>query len=161
MIMEENTEEEKVNVEQPDGEFDLPPADDTPPEDLSEPLTDKERLDRARLLIRRGELDEAQKMLDAVKEKSGKKYFIQSKLFEKKGWLNEQRKQLQAAVKADPDNEEYRAKLAELEELRKNHGYKTVKGQMGDKDGFMEACCLCSCEVCGSGLCESICDGCS
>lgn len=120
-----------------------------------------DKLSRAEELIESGELDEAQKLIFEVTEKSGRKYFVQSKLFKAKGWYNEQRKQLKLALKAEPENEEYRKAMDELEEFRRSEEYKTAKKQMGGKSGFGEACCMCSGEICLTGLCDLICNGCS
>lgn len=127
-----------------------------------EGLSDWDKLTRAEQLIESGDLDEAQKLIDAVQLKIGRKYFVQSKLFKAKGWYNEQRKQLQKSLKAEPENEEYKKALEELEEFRKSDEYKQMKTvQMGNKDGFAECCLLTSCECCASGLCQAVCDGCS
>lgn len=127
---------------------------------------EEDKLTRAEGLIAKGELDEAQKLIFSVKEKSGRKFFVQSKLYNAKGWYNEQRKQLNKAISADPENEEYKAELKELDELCQSDEYKLFlqeekkqKRQMGGSDDMAECCCLCSCEACATGICES-CDGC-
>ena len=111
-------------------------------------------LDKAERCIERGDLDEAQKVLNAVEEKSGRKHYLQSRIYKAKFWYNEQRKQLKAAIKEEPDNEEYKKEYDELLEFKKTSEYKsTVKHpQMGD----MEGCCLeCFCVVCeGISFCN-------
>ena len=142
--MEENTEEKVEQAENYEG------------------LSDWDKLTKAEELIESGELDEAQNLIDAVEVKIGRKYFVQSKLFNAKGWFNEQRKQLKKALKFEPENEEYKKALDELEDFRKSAEYKQMKTvQMGDKDSLIECCCLSSCECCATGLCEAICEGCS
>ena len=125
-------------------------------------MDEHESLNKAEELIDSGEIEEAQKTLDAVKEKSGRKYYLQGKLFIAKNWYTEARKQFKKAVKAEPDNEQYNKALEDLEAFCKSEEGKQMKTvQMGNKDGLAECCILGCCEVCGTGICEAICDGCS
>lgn len=138
--MEENTEEveqtavgEEINIE-------------------------KEPLEMAEDYISWGELEKAQEILNTVKEKSGKKFYLQSRIYKIKRWYNEQRKQLKKAIKEEPDNEEYKKELAELDEFSKTSEYKSTirKHQMGEAGGVCAECCaegFCYC------LCDSICEG--
>ena len=114
-----------------------------PMEEIKENGTPAERLDEAEKYIEHGKLDEAQKVLNTIKEDSGRKYYLRSRIYKNKCWYNEQRKQLKRAVKAEPDNEIYKKELEELMEFRKTSEYKsTVKHpQMGDT----VSCCLESC----------------
>lgn len=143
--MEENTEEE---VEKTDDE---------------EVIIDKSPLEMAEDYIAWGEIEKAQEILNTVRENSGKKYYLQSRIYKAKFWYNEQRKQLKKAVKAEPDNEDYKKELAELEEFSKTPEYKSTvrKHQMGEAGGVCaeccaEGCCMCICE----GICEGIGNGC-
>lgn len=143
--MEENTEEK---VEKPSDE---------------EIISDKPPLEMAEDYIAWGEFDKAQEILSTLKEKSGKKFYLQSKIFKAKRWYSEQRKQLKQAVKAEPDNEEYKKELEELEEFSKTSEYKSTvrKYQMGQAgsacaEGGAECCCMCICE----GICEGLGNGC-
>ena len=118
-------------------------------------------------LISLGSLDKAQTVLDKIKENSGRKYYLQSRIYKEKFWYNEQRKQLKKAVKADPDNEEYKKELAELEEFAKTKEYKSAvrKKQMGDiggvcAEGCAEICCEGFCYCICAGICEGIGNGC-
>ncbi len=77
-----------------------------------------ELLSLAEDLIEKGELAEAQSLLDKIEEKSGRKYFLQSKLFVKKGWYSEARVQLSYALTAEPENHEYKAALEQITEER-------------------------------------------
>lgn len=124
---------------------------------------DNERLNEAEKLIEEENLDGAQEILNGVKQKSGKKFYLQSRIYNKKKWYGEQRKMLKAAVKAEPDNETYAKELEELEAFSKTDEYKTAQknyqmGQAGSccAEGGAECCCLCLCE----GLCEGLANGC-
>lgn len=80
-------------------------------------MENDESLNRVEELIESGELEEAQKLLDTVEQKSGRKYFLQSRIFGAKGWLKERRRQIEFAINCEPDNTEYRAALAETVKL--------------------------------------------
>lgn len=123
-----------------------------------EGLSDWDKLSRAEELIESGELEEAQKAVDAVATDFGRKYFVQSKIFKAKGWFNEERKQLKKALKAEPDNEEYKKALDDVDKFVEE--MKTEQKQKGQMGGA-EVCALGCCECCGSGLCQAICDGCT
>ncbi|MDE6441776.1 MAG: hypothetical protein K2L12_03370 [Clostridia bacterium] len=125
-------------------------------------MTDETYLQRAELHIQLGEFNLAEKALKNVKENSGKKYFLQSKVYKSKCWYLEQRKQLKKAVKAEPGNVEYKKELEELEAFRKTKEYKKTK-QMGSTDigsiccdACGEGCIICCCE----GTCEALGNGC-
>ena len=100
-------------------------------------------LDRVEKLIEKGDFYSAQHVLSGIEEDSGRKHYLQSRIYKSECWYNEQRKQLKRAVKAEPDNEIYKKELEELMEFRKTSEYKsTVKHpQMGDT----VSCCLESC----------------
>lgn len=130
----------------------------------NESLTDEQKLAKAEELIERKELDKAQEVLDEIDEESGRKCYLQSLIYKEKFWYNEQRKMLKKAIKAEPDNPEYRQALEDLNAFRKTKEYrqsKANKRQMGDTDEMTELCCQCGGECCGTLLCQAICEGCS
>ena len=121
-------------------------------------------LDKAEKYIEQDKIYDAQILLNEIKEDSGRKYYLQSRIYKVQCWYNEQRKQLKAAIKAEPDNELYKKELEELDAFRKTAEYKRTKrrpktGQMGNTDriGCCEACVYCGCEA----ICAGICEGCS
>lgn len=138
--MEENSEEKVAQAEE-------------------EIIPDKEPLEMAEDYIGWGELEKAQEILNTVKEKSGKKFYLQSLIYKQKLWYSEQRKALKAAIKAEPDNEIYREELEALKQFSKTPEYKSAvrNRQMGDAASL---CAECGCYCCLEGLCEAICDGC-
>lgn len=132
-------------------------------ETVEEVIPEKQPLDMAEDYIGWGELEKAQEILNSVKENSGKKYYLQSRLYKAKLWYGEQRKMLKKAVKSESGNEDYKKELQELEEFSKTKEYKSAvrKHQMGEvgsvcAEGGAECCCLCICE----GICEGIGNGC-
>ena len=129
-------------------------------------MEDDELLSKAEELIASGDLHGAKQALDSVKEYSGRKYFVESKYFKNKGWFNEERKCLKKALKAEPENEDYKKAMDDLEQFRKSAEYKEARKQMGWKDilgegwqGCWECCGYCVCEGLCS-ICEGIADGC-
>ena len=107
--------------------------------------SDGELLFAAEKYIQESQTDLAQYTLNCVKEDSGKKHFLQSKIYQQKSWYNEQRKQLKAAIKAEPNNQDYKTELAEL---KKSFNYKQDKAekremQMGNICGSCFNGCAC------------------
>ncbi len=148
--MEENDEKMKEEYAQTGGRAD------------EEPIPLKGSLDMAEELIGLGSLDKAQAVLNANNTKSGRKYYLQSRIYKAKCWYNEQRKQLKKAVKEEPDREDYQKELAELEEFAKTKDYKSAvrRHQMGQAGGVCaEGCTECCVEACCYGTCTCICEG--
>ena len=89
--------------------------------------SDEALLNTTEKYIQESQTDLAQYTLNRVKEDSGKKHYLQSKIYQQKRWYNEQRKELKAAIKAEPDNQEYKT---ELTELKKSFDYKQEKAEI-------------------------------
>ncbi len=142
--MEENTEEK---VEQTAEEL----------------IEGKEPIEIAEYYISWKRLEEAQKILNSVDGKSGKKFYLQSLIYKERKWYGEQRKHLKKAVKAEPDNEDYKKELKELEEFKNTPEYRSaLKEQRTNEMGGVcaecgaECCCGCVCQ----GICEGLANGC-
>lgn len=107
--------------------------------------------------IKRGELSEAQKMLDNFNERNAEWHYLQSVVFYKKNWTNESKKQLEIAMQMDPSNQKYKtsydklnAKINSANEKNftdysgnaspRGEAYEDADRQMGG-DGCMEFCC--------------------
>ena len=58
--------------------------------------------------LRRGDIAEAQRLLDDFNERSAEWHYLQSVVFYKKSWMNESKKQLEIAMQMDAANEKYR-----------------------------------------------------
>lgn len=59
-------------------------------------------------LIRKGDINEAQRRLDAFNERNAEWHYLQSVVFYKKNWMNESKKQLEIAIQMDGGNKKYR-----------------------------------------------------
>lgn len=71
---------------------------------------------RVEELIRSGELEEAQRIMDNFNERGAQWHYLQSVLFYKKGWINESKKQLEIAMRLEPNNEKYKESYRKLSE---------------------------------------------
>ena len=103
-------------------------------------------LDLAEEYIEHGNHYAAQNVLDKIDEDSGRKHYLQSKVYQKECWYNEQRKELKKAVKAEPDNEIYRKELDGLLKFSKTDEYKETlqrptKAHMGGVEDICSAAC--------------------
>ncbi len=59
-------------------------------------------------LIKSGDLQEAQRVLDSFNERNDYWHYLQSVLFYRKNWVNESKKQLEIAMQLDPGNQKYK-----------------------------------------------------
>ena len=76
-------------------------------------------------LIRSGDIQEAQRVLDSFNERSGRWHYLQSVVFYKKSWMNESKKQLEIAIQMDGSNAKYRDAY---EKLKSRTEYKQQTG---------------------------------
>ena len=59
-------------------------------------------------LLKEGDINGAQAVLDEVNERSAEWHYLQAVVYYKKGWMNDSKKQLEIAMQMDPDNKKYR-----------------------------------------------------
>ncbi len=119
--------------------------------------------------IRRGEIAEAQTLLDAFNERGAEWHYLQSVVFYKKSWMNESKKQLEIAMQLDPQNEKYRSaydKLIHRADYKGQTGGATgtdPNATSGDDQMGGNFCANCS-AMCSSILCANclynLCCGC-
>ena len=77
--------------------------------------------ERVEELIRSGDIQEAQRVLDSFNERGARWHYLQSVVFYKKSWMNESKKQLEIAMQLEPDNEKYKETYRKLNDrLRSN-----------------------------------------
>jgi len=69
---------------------------------------------RVEQLIKDGNLQEAQRVLDAFNERGGQWHYLQSVVFYRKNWMNESKKQLEIAIQLEPDNAKYKEAYRKL-----------------------------------------------
>lgn len=67
-------------------------------------------------LLKNGDIHEAQRVLDAFNERGAYWHYLQSVIFYRKNWVNESKKQLEIAMRLEPDNEKYKTAYKKLTE---------------------------------------------
>lgn len=70
-------------------------------------------------LLKQGNLNEAQRLLDECTERGAEWHYLQSIVFYKKNWYAESKKQLEFAISMDPANTKYKDALFKLDNLMK------------------------------------------
>ncbi len=71
---------------------------------------------RVEELIKEGNLQEAQRALDAFNERNAEWHYLQSVVFYRKNWVNESKKQLEIAMRLDASNDKYKDAYRKLNE---------------------------------------------
>ena len=69
---------------------------------------------RVEELIKAGDIQEAQRALDAFNERGAQWHYLQSVVFYRKNWMNESKKQLEIAIQLDSENEKYKEAYRKL-----------------------------------------------
>lgn len=127
---------------------------------------------RVEELLKAGDLQEAQRIMDSFNERTAYWHYLQSVIFYRKNWINESKKQLEIAIQLEPDNEKYKETYRKLNDKinfnsnQNQNGYDSqYRGQTMDSDprqdqmggGFCENCINC----CYTYMCVScLCNGC-
>ncbi|MCH5153707.1 MAG: J domain-containing protein [Clostridiales bacterium] len=109
-------------------------------------------------LIRQSKYDEAQDMLDSIKERNGEWHYMQAIIFYKREWLTDAKTQLEMALREEPDNAKYRSSLEKLtltmsgpqqRQAQQNDApqptYNDYGGQPQDMSNCLSSCCLAYC----------------
>lgn len=124
-------------------------------------------------LIKEGDVNAAQAILDDFNERNAEWHYFQAVVFYKKNWMNDSKKQLEIAMQMDPDNDKYREaygklnakaehekqekeKATQQQQSRPYGQYSTMSGdpQMGGPN-CMGTCCDCLCLNCLLNMCCS------
>lgn len=84
-------------------------------------------------LIRQGNYNEAQTMLDGIQNRTGEWHYMQAIVFYKREWLTDAKTQLEMALRDDPGNSKYRSSLDKLNlkmggPQQQQHQAQTVSG---------------------------------
>ncbi len=131
-------------------------------------------------LIKSGDIQEAQRVLDNFNERSAQWHYLQSVVFYRKNWMNESKKQLEIAIQLDPENSKYKETYRKLnDKIQRDssdlggqnsargesnegvyHGQSldgdTSDSQMGGS--FCASCIECACiNMCVNMFCNSCC----
>lgn len=127
---------------------------------------------RVEEFIKRGDIQEAQRTLDAFNERGGRWHYLQSVVFYRKNWINESKKQLEIAIQLEPENEKYKEAYKKLNDKinydahnTANAGQTVYQGQTvnsaddSQMGGNFCANCIecCYINMCINCLCNSCC----
>lgn len=129
--------------------------------------------ERVEELLRAGDIQEAQRVLDSFNERGAQWHYLQSVVFYRKNWVNESKKQLEIAMHLEPDNEKYKDAYKKLNDkvekdaasTSANNGQSVYQGQnmntyQDDQMGgnFCTACVeCCALNACLNCLCNGCC----
>lgn len=83
-------------------------------------------------LIKAGNLQDAQRILDGFNERGGRWHYLQSVVFYRKNWINESKKQLEIAIQLEPDNDKYKDAYKKLND-KLNYDARKSQQQGGDQ----------------------------
>ena len=124
-------------------------------------------------LIKEGDVNAAQAILDDFNERNAEWHYFQAVVFYKKGWMNDSKKQLEIAIQMDPDNNKYREALGKLSakaDYEKQEKDKAAQAQQQSRSygpygtgnepqmggpNCMGTCCDCLCLNCLLNMCCS------
>ncbi len=123
-------------------------------------------------LLRSGDIQEAQRVLDSFNERTAYWHYLQSVVFYRKNWINESKKQLEIAMRLEPDNEKYKTAYKKLTDKVNSDAANNAAAQQGvyraqtmdaypdDQMGgsFCSSCLQClAINMCINCLCNSCC----
>lgn len=89
---------------------------------------------RVEELLKDGNIQEAQRVLDGFNERGAQWHYLQSVVFYRKSWMNESKKQLEIAIQLEPENEKYKEAYRKLNE-KLNYDANAQKGTAGNAGG--------------------------
>lgn len=120
-----------------------------------------------REMITRGQIAEAQSILDAVplRDRDAEWHFLMGSIMYRKGWINEAYVNFQNAYQAEPNNPEYRKAVERLARQSNGGFYGGGYGGMGrggysgQPAGGCNACDMCSAFICADCLTDACCGG--
>lgn len=122
-------------------------------------------------LIKSGDLQEAQRVLDAFNERGAYWHYLQSVIFYRKNWINESKKQLEIAMHLEPDNEKYKDAYKKLNDKMMSDSANNASGNQGvyqgqtmnsyQDDQMGGSFCATCVECCALNAClNCLCNGC-
>ena len=108
---------------------------------------------QARNNINSGNLAEAQRILDRMKNRNAEWYYLQGLVFLRKGWYDRGYASIQRAVSMEPGNFEYRNAMNGM-----NNQFQGYRQQYGNRGG---AASPDMCQICGTLWCADSCCECA
>lgn len=110
-----------------------------------------------RQLIQQGRIDEAERILDAVESgrRSAEWYFLRGMCYYRRGWTQQAASNFQTACNMDPNNQEYRSAVFNMNR-QGGFGYGGYNNQQGQPQGAQCSCC----DICAAIWCADCCCDC-
>lgn len=113
---------------------------------------DNELERQAREFINRGNLQEAQRILDRMRTRNAGWYYLQGLIFLRRGWYDRAYSNIQRAVNMDPGNFEYRNALNNLNS--QSYGYRSNPYYQNTYHSNSDICQICGTLWCADSCCE-------
>jgi molecular chaperone DnaJ len=114
---------------------------------------DESEMERqARMYINSGNLNEAQKILDRMRNRNAAWYYLQGLIFLRRGWYDRGYSNIQKAATMDPANYEYRNALNNLN--NQNMGYRQNYYYRNTYHNNPDMCQICGTLWCADSCCE-------
>lgn len=101
--------------------------------------------------INKGNIDAAEEMLNRTSTRTARWYYLKGLVFLQKGWYDEAYSHIQAAVRMEPTNYEYREALNRIQSS--NTAYRGNAYGRGYNRG-PDMCSACQCLICSDCCCE-------
>ena len=106
-------------------------------------------------MIMNGQISEAEKELESLKNRDAEWYFLMGGVYFRKGWFDEAVRSVDRAVAMDPGNLEYRQAREQMRGgAYRRPAYGGSYGYPGQGGGMND------CDCCTSMLCAELCCGC-
>ena len=102
-----------------------------------------------RRLIKNGNLDEAERKLEALGTHNAEWYFLRGAIAQRRGWLDEAAQNFRIAVSMEPTNPEYRAGLNSVT----GAGVYGYRQEQGNNESTCDVCDCCTTLMCLNCLC--------
>ena len=107
---------------------------------------------RVRAAINSGDLSLAEDLLKAFPARNAEWYFLMGSMYYRKGWIDDAQQHFQAAVRMEPNNNEYRQALAFMNQG--GHPYSPYgRGPLSNQGGC-DACDICTAMLCMNMCCR-------
>ncbi len=141
--------------------------------DKGDGMNEGTAFEKVEQLLQEGNLQEAQRVLDGFNERGAQWHYLQSVLFYRKNWVNESKKQLEIAMRLEPENEKYKETYKKLndkinfdsskqkEETRTVYQGQDMSSSSDDQMGgtFCSSCIeCCALNACINCLCNGCCN---
>jgi molecular chaperone DnaJ len=112
---------------------------------------------QVRVHLNNRSVDEAERILDAMNQRTAEWYFLRGVCYSMRGWYAMAREHLQNAVNMEPNNMEYRNALNQIDASTRGYQQRTAAPFGGGRAagmGGMSTCDMCSCLLCSDCCCE-------